>query len=387
MAPRIAKSLDRLRSQVNAAYPQRSKISDGWIGDAAHSSRDSDHNPNAADVVQAVDLTHDPEHGFDSWKFADVLRQNQDRRLKYVISNGRIFSSTTNPWTWRKYTGANAHAHHVHISVVDDAAIYDSDSPWMIVGLGVAQPTPQPPPVVVPGITDAMRRKMAQKIIGYEVKRDARGHFAVHSPGDGSHEIAGISSTSNPAAYQRALALLKSGQHAELEKQVEQFVLDYTKAATGWTTDAGVEFYLRDSIYNRGPVGGAKILQKALNVAEDGEIGPTTRAAIALFTPATLLTRLREARELYEIEKYGRRPKLWPGMVNRWDKALADAEQFKGHSSGVVVGGGGAVIIGGGTAIAKKYDVTWDVIIPIAIIAAAVVIAAVFIARHRRRSS
>ena len=36
MAYRIAKSLDKLRSQVDARWPSRSKRSDGWIGDAAH---------------------------------------------------------------------------------------------------------------------------------------------------------------------------------------------------------------------------------------------------------------------------------------------------------------------------------------------------------------
>lgn len=329
MAPRIAKSLDKLRSQVNAAYPQRSKISDGWIGDAAHSSRDSDHNPNAADVVQAVDLTHDPAHGFDSWQFADVLRRNQDRRIKYCISNGRIFSSTTSPWAWRKYTGANAHAHHVHISVVDDPALYDSAAPWTTVPLVIAPTTPTPPSVMPPGITDAMRRKMAGKIIGYEVKRDADGHFAIHAPGDGSHEIAGVSSTSNPAKYTQLLVLLRAGRHAELERAVEIFVIDYTRAATGWTTDAGVEFYLRDCIYNRGPVAGARVLQKALGVVDDGEIGPTTRGAISAVSPADLLPRLRAAREAYEIEKYGRRPLLWAGLTNRWNRALEDAKAFR----------------------------------------------------------
>jgi hypothetical protein len=70
MAPRIAKSLDVLRSQINKAHPNRSKVSDGWIGDTAHAARASDHNPNSGGVVTALDLTHDPAHGFDSWKFA-----------------------------------------------------------------------------------------------------------------------------------------------------------------------------------------------------------------------------------------------------------------------------------------------------------------------------
>ena len=61
----MAKSLEVLLKQVNAQAPGRSKVSDGGIGDEEHSSRASDHNPNAAGVVQALDLTHDPAGGFD----------------------------------------------------------------------------------------------------------------------------------------------------------------------------------------------------------------------------------------------------------------------------------------------------------------------------------
>lgn len=129
---RIAKSLDVFRALINAKYPQRSKLSDGWIGDQAHAARASDHNPNAAGVVTALDITHDPANGVDTWAIAETLRQNRDRRIKYVISNGRIFSSLVSPWTWRPYTGANAHAHHIHISVDADPALYDDERPWAI---------------------------------------------------------------------------------------------------------------------------------------------------------------------------------------------------------------------------------------------------------------
>lgn len=33
---RIANSLARLRDQINSAYPNRDKASDGWIDDAAY---------------------------------------------------------------------------------------------------------------------------------------------------------------------------------------------------------------------------------------------------------------------------------------------------------------------------------------------------------------
>jgi hypothetical protein len=129
---RKAQSLEVLLSQIDAKYPGRSKSSDGWIGDAAHQATKSDHNPNSAGVVQAIDITHDPANGVDTWALAETLRLNRDPRIKYVISNGRIFSSVVDPWNWRPYTGANAHAHHVHVSVSDSAHLYDSGGPWKL---------------------------------------------------------------------------------------------------------------------------------------------------------------------------------------------------------------------------------------------------------------
>src|SRR3972149_3025919 len=133
---RIARPLDTLRTQVNAIAPGRSKASDGWLGDAAHQKTASDHNPNALGVVTALDLTHDPKNGFDSWAFAEMLRQRKDSRIKYIISNGRITAGNggPSPWVWRVYTGANKHDKHCHISVLagsgDDAKSWDIAGPW-----------------------------------------------------------------------------------------------------------------------------------------------------------------------------------------------------------------------------------------------------------------
>lgn len=136
---RIAASLIKLRDQVNTAFPKRSKDSDGSIGDAAHASRSSDHNPWVQDskgqpIVTAIDLTHDPKDGFDSYAFADMLMAKKDPRIKYVISNRRIGSGSDGPapWTWRKYTGSNPHDHHVHISVKSGESFFDNVKDWDI---------------------------------------------------------------------------------------------------------------------------------------------------------------------------------------------------------------------------------------------------------------
>ena len=135
MAWRIAKSLDVLLAQINEAAPNRSKSSDGGIGDAAHASRSSDHNPWVRDsrgigVVTARDFTHDPADGCDCQALVDSLVASGDARIKYIIWNRQIINSSN--WLWRPYTGANPHNHHAHVSVKDNPALYDSDSPWQL---------------------------------------------------------------------------------------------------------------------------------------------------------------------------------------------------------------------------------------------------------------
>lgn len=157
MSWRLAKSLEKLRSQVNAAVPNRNKAADGTIGDAAHSATKSEHNPDANGVVRAMDITHDPARGVDTYAMAESLRQSHDPRILYVISNGRIFSSERSPWVWRTYNGSNKHNHHVHVSVVASAARYDSTNDWTF-SLGGPTPAPAPNEPAPKEYRDTLRR-------------------------------------------------------------------------------------------------------------------------------------------------------------------------------------------------------------------------------------
>lgn len=127
----MAKSLDVLLGQLNAKAPKRSKVSDGGIGDAAHSARLSDHNPTASGQVCARDFTNDPAGGLPGQWLADTLVASRDPRIKYVIFNHRIIDSRAgnNPWKWMPYSGTNAHEHHVHVSVFA-GALGDNTAPW-----------------------------------------------------------------------------------------------------------------------------------------------------------------------------------------------------------------------------------------------------------------
>ncbi|MFH6994571.1 hypothetical protein [Flavobacterium sp. FlaQc-48] len=139
---RIAKSLAQLRSQVNAMAPNRSKLSDGWFGDAAHQETESDHNPWVWDaetnkgVVTAFDITHDVKNKCDCSVLAQWFEKNKDPRIKYVIWNKKKMYSTpvggSAAWTWRAYNGTNPHDKHIHVSVNCDKTSYDSISNWTL---------------------------------------------------------------------------------------------------------------------------------------------------------------------------------------------------------------------------------------------------------------
>jgi putative peptidoglycan binding protein len=129
---RLAKALDELRGEINAKWPDRDRSSDGSVGDLSHQARKSDHNPNSAGVVRAIDVDAD---GIPAAWLANHVRQRGqggDGRLTpggYVIFNRRI-ASDVGGWNWRTYTGSNPHQAHVHISATTSASGYDDSGDW-----------------------------------------------------------------------------------------------------------------------------------------------------------------------------------------------------------------------------------------------------------------
>lgn len=137
---RVAESLKHLKRQVDARAPGRRRDSDGAIGDAAHATRNSDHNPWVLDggkgVVTALDITHDPAGGCDAGALAESIRASRDRRVKYIIWNRQIASASVvrgvPAWEWRPYSGRNPHIKHVHISVKPEKISYDATNDWQV---------------------------------------------------------------------------------------------------------------------------------------------------------------------------------------------------------------------------------------------------------------
>lgn len=165
---RLASSLETLRAQINAAAPKRSKTSDGSIGDAAHASRSSDHNPWVRDggkgVVTAVDITHDPRNGIDGGDVAAAVIK--DKRTKYVIWNRRIANPEISSGAWRPYSGSNPHSKHVHVSVKPDKACFDCTDAWRIGDLtpNASAPVPEQRPTLRRGAKEPEVRQIQQKL-------------------------------------------------------------------------------------------------------------------------------------------------------------------------------------------------------------------------------
>lgn len=140
---------------INAYYPGRDKSSDGTIGDAAHASRNSDHNPwvvvEGMGVVRARDIDKD---GIDAAWCVEELRKlgaAGDPRLidgGYLIFNRRITAPDFSEW--RAYTGSNPHDKHFHISYSRKQAGFDLQAGWAFLG---GRPTVPPVnPTRVPSI-------------------------------------------------------------------------------------------------------------------------------------------------------------------------------------------------------------------------------------------
>ena len=114
----LSKAAVQLREQTDDCFPERLRKSDGWIGDARHSTRKSDHNPDATGCVRAIDIDArlSDDKGLSAY-LADQIRQYAKSygRISYVIHLGMIASPIMN-YKWRRYRGYNPHNHHIHIS-------------------------------------------------------------------------------------------------------------------------------------------------------------------------------------------------------------------------------------------------------------------------------
>lgn len=192
---RTAPAITTLGEQITAAYPQR-QPQDGTVASRIHDqvSPRSDHRPDGEGVVRAIDWG-----GPDLYDIAEQIRLSQDRRVRYLIHNGQMFSSYEKPgyppYTWRPYSGSNQHATHVHVSTW---AAYDNDTrQWQISEGGQEL-------VISEGATGATVSKIQKAING--VKATFGGDPITV---DGQY---GPITTAEVAAYQRSADIPDTGE-------------------------------------------------------------------------------------------------------------------------------------------------------------------------------
>lgn len=309
MAWRLAKSLEMLRSQVNAKYPNRSKMSDGTIGDPAHSARTSDHNPNSAGVVTAMDITHDPAHGVNAGLLAETLLASRDPRIKYIISNRRIAASSvvgsTPAWQWRSYTGSNPHDKHVHVSVSASASKYDSVAPWKIDG---QMPAPKPIESVAVGkntYDEALRRLLADE-----------GGYSDHPTDPGGPTNFGITLT-DYRKYINPQGMASDVRNMTVDQAKRIYKSKYWNAMNCDALPAGLDYAVFDYGVNSGIGRAPKVLQRIVGVPADGAIGPATLESISKRDVNGLINALCDERMVYL-----RSLKIWPTFGKGWTRRV-----------------------------------------------------------------
>jgi len=122
---RLAPALRLLRAEVDVAWPERSRLSDGWIGDAAHQGRHSDHNPDPDGIVHALDIT---AKGINVRRL--VVDCTHHPSCWYVISGGWLYSRT-HRFVGVPYDGPDPHTSHVHVNIRHDPTSEQSKRSWL----------------------------------------------------------------------------------------------------------------------------------------------------------------------------------------------------------------------------------------------------------------
>lgn len=154
---KLATPLAELLAEVNVAYPNRSKKSDGTIGDARHARTNSRHNIHGGDskydkYVEAIDITDDPRNGYDAHAHCRRVAQNPPKCIDNIISKGEIWNEEDG---WVKYDGENGHWKHVHYDIkngYENASNYN----WRV------RPNVIPPPIPAQTIPNANQQLLLE---------------------------------------------------------------------------------------------------------------------------------------------------------------------------------------------------------------------------------
>lgn len=129
----LARTLRVLRDNtINIKWPYRPRVMDGWIGDEAHQSRQSDHNENKRGMVNATD-TDTAQTGPTPIHVPTVIASMLIHpSTHYVIHKGRIMDRD-DKYMPHRYTGSNRHDKHVHNSIRQTATAENSATAYKFI--------------------------------------------------------------------------------------------------------------------------------------------------------------------------------------------------------------------------------------------------------------
>ena len=210
----LAPALVTLRAEVDKTFPKRDRSSDGWIGDASHAARLSDHNPcwacsgRSHGVVRAIDVDSNGEPGQRTPVVEAVLAATiGDPRVWYVIWDGKIYSRTYG-WEPRIYTGENRHDHHVHVSLNGANGVPGDPGNFDTAAWGIAKGSTPPPkdktlPAVSLAAVQAAARSPRLEVHPVAVRRIQRALNARVSAGLTVDGIYGPATRAAVAEFQR----------------------------------------------------------------------------------------------------------------------------------------------------------------------------------------
>jgi lysozyme family protein len=414
---RLAKSLDILRDQVNAAYPGRRNENDGTIGDAAHQARMSDHNPWVKDgsvgVVTALDITHDPARGVDSYAIAETLRRSRDRRIKYVISNRRIFSSQLHAWEWHPYTGANPHDRHVHISVLPDKAFYDDPTQWNLHRAVASEAAVRLERPNFVGQSEIVMRssydQCLERVLAHE------GGFTNHPLDPGGPTNFGIT-IYDYRKYVKPSATAADVKRMSLAEAKSIYRSKYWDALCCDDLPTGVDYTVFDYGVNSGIGRAGKVLRRMLGLSDTNwRVDADVIAALKKAEPSKVIVAINDERL-----QFLKSLRTWRAFGFGWGRRVAEVRAFslelarnyatkrsgngasalkvtnlapasgKGHVGTLrepltAVGAGAAVLAGGGTLAQVAAGIqVWVALLLVTVgIAVVVLFACRIIARHR----
>ena len=78
MKPKLSRAAIQLREQIDDSFPDRSRLSDGWIADARHMrAGKSDHCPDAQGWVRAIDVSRGLFQGSEPDIMGDLVDQHE----------------------------------------------------------------------------------------------------------------------------------------------------------------------------------------------------------------------------------------------------------------------------------------------------------------------